>query len=89
MRGELPVKPASTKLLKRLMEIRTTPQGTLYGKTGSGSSADRKSQMGWFTGFVESGGRTFAFATHVSGQEISGAEVRTLTETILQRLELL
>ncbi len=89
MRGELPVKPASIQLLKQLMKSRSTPKGTLFGKTGSRASADGKFDMGWFVGFVESGGKTFAFATNIKDREISGAEVRTLTETILQRLELL
>jgi beta-lactamase class D len=89
VRGELPVKPASIQLLKQLMETRGTPQGTLYGKTGSGSSADGRFNLGWFVGFCESGGRTFAFATQVQGGEISGADARILTETILQRLGLL
>jgi beta-lactamase class D len=71
------------------MEIRTTPKGTLYGKTGSGSSSDGKSNIGWFVGFSESGGKTFAFATCLQGKNSSGAEARTLSETILQRLELL
>ena len=59
-RGELPVKPASIRLLKQLMEIRTTPKGTLYGKTGSGSSPDGKSKVGWFVGLCESGDTTYA-----------------------------
>jgi beta-lactamase class D len=71
------------------MEIRATPKGKLYGKTGSGSSPDGKSKVGWFVGLSESGGRTFAFATCLQGKHSSGAEARTLTETILQRLEVL
>lgn len=89
LRGDLPVKPASIRLLKQLMEIHTTPKGTLYGKTGSGASPDGKSKVGWFVGFSESGGRIFAFATCLQGKNSSGAEARTLTETILQRLEVL
>jgi beta-lactamase class D len=89
LRGELPVKPATLQLLKQLMEIRTTPKGTLYGKTGSGSSSDGKSNIGWFVGFSESGGKTFAFTACLQGKNLSGAEARTLSETILQRLELL
>ena len=89
VRGELPVKPATLQLLKQLMEIRTTPKGTLYGKTGSGSFPDGKSKIGWFVGFSESDGKTFAFAACLQGKNSSGAEARALTEAILQRLELL
>ena len=89
VRGELPVKPASIRLLKELMEIHKTSKGTLYGKTGSGSSPDGKSKVGWFVGFSESGGRTFAFATCLQGGDVSGFEARALSETILQGLELL
>lgn len=89
LRGELPVKPDSIRLLKQLMEIRTTPKGTLYGKTGSGSFPDGKSKIGCFVGFSESDGKTFAFAACLQGKNSSGAEARTLTETILHRLEVL
>lgn len=65
VRGELPVKPASIQLLKQLMKTHTTPNGTLYGKTGSGASQDVKSNIGWFVGFIETDGKTFAFATNV------------------------
>lgn len=89
VRGELPVKAATLQLLKQLMEIRATPKGTLYGKTGSGSSSDGKSKIGWFVGFSESDGKTFAFAACLQGKNSSGAEARALTEAILQRLEVL
>jgi beta-lactamase class D len=46
------------------MKLAETGRGTLYGKTGSGLRGDPdgpKSEvdfdMGWFVGFVESGGK--------------------------------
>lgn len=86
VRGELSVKPASFQLLKQLMNTRTTPKGTLYGKTGSRSPADGKFDLGWFVGFIETDGKTFAFAINLQAQETSGAEARSLTEAIFQRL---
>ena len=42
-----------------------------------------------FVGFVESGERRFAFAAAMQGAEASGAETRSLVETILLDLNLL
>jgi beta-lactamase class D len=87
--GKLPIKPASLKTLKDLMRVRETPAATLYGKTGSGTLSADGVKLGWFVGFVESGKRRFAFAAAVQGAEASGAETRTLVETILLDLKLL
>jgi beta-lactamase class D len=87
--GKLPIKQASLKTLKDLMRIRETPGATLYGKTGSGTLTADGTQLGWFVGFVESGERRFAFAAAVQGAEASGAETRSLVETILLDLNLL
>jgi beta-lactamase class D len=87
-RDELPVKPASIRLLKQLMEIHATPKGTLYGKTGSGSFPDAGSKIGWFVGLCESDGTTYAFATCLQGKEMSGMKARRVSETILKRLDI-
>jgi beta-lactamase class D len=87
--GNLPIKPASLQTLKDLMRLRETPAATLYGKTGSGTLSADGTKLGWFVGFVESGERCFAFAAAVQGAESSGAETRSLVETILLDLNLL
>jgi beta-lactamase class D len=89
VRGKLPVKPASLKTLKDLMRVRETAAATIYGKTGSGTLSADGTKLGWFVGFVESGERCFAFAAAVQGAEASGAETRSLVETILLDLNLL
>jgi len=87
--GKLPIKPASLQTLKNLMRVRETPAGTLYGKTGSGTLSADGTKLGWFVGFVESGERCFAFAAALQGAEASGAETRSLVETVLLDLNLL
>jgi beta-lactamase class D len=86
---KLPIKPASLKTLKDLMRVRETPAAILYGKTGSGTLSADGTKIGWFVGFVESGERCFAFAAAMQGPEASGAETRSLVETILLDLHLL
>jgi beta-lactamase class D len=81
--GKLPVKPASLQTLKDLMRVRETPAATLYGKTGSGTLSADDTKLGWFVGFIESGERCFAFAAALQEPEASGAETRSLVETIL------
>jgi beta-lactamase class D len=87
--GKLPIKPASLKTLKDLMRVRETPAATLYGKTGSGTLSADGAKLGWFVGFVESGERCFAFAAALQGAEASGAETRSIVETMLFDLNLL
>lgn len=87
--GKLPIKPTSLKTVKDLMRVRETPAATLYGKTGSGTLSADGTKLGWFVGFVESGERCFAFAAAVPGAEASGAETRSMVETILFDLNLL
>ena len=87
--GKLPIKPDSLKTLKDLMRVRETPGATLYGKTGSGTISADGTKLGWFVGFVESGERCFSFAAAMQGAKASGAETRSLVETILLDLKLL
>jgi beta-lactamase class D len=87
--GKLPIKPTSLQTLKALMRVRETPAAALYGKTGSGTLSADGTKLGWFVGFVESGKHCFAFAAALQGADASGAETRSLVETILLDLNLL
>jgi beta-lactamase class D len=94
--GELPVKAESVAKLIDVMKLAETERGTLYGKTGSGlreaadgPASDVDFDMGWLVGFVESGGKKYAYACLVLGPNLRGADARRVTEGALKSAGLL
>jgi beta-lactamase class D len=82
--GRTPFSARSVATLKTIMKVRTTGRGVLYGKTGSGSDRAGETTQGWYVGFVESGGRTIAFACLAKGDKIQGKDARAIVETTLE-----
>jgi beta-lactamase class D len=85
--GELPVKTESVAKLTDVMKLVETEQGTLYGKTGSGlrdgpdgPKSNVDFDMGWLVGFVESSGKTYAYACLVLGDGLTGKNARQVVE---------
>jgi beta-lactamase class D len=89
LNGALPVSHASVEKLAEVMQLKATPHGKLYGKTGSGLRASKEGpasssdfDMGWLVGFVESQGKRYAYACLVLGPGLSGADARRITESL-------
>ena len=87
--GELPVKAESVAKLTEVMRLAETERGTLYGKTGSGlrggadgPKSDVDFDMGWLVGFVESGGKKYAYACLVLGDGLTGKDARRVVEAV-------
>ncbi|MEI8246691.1 MAG: penicillin-binding transpeptidase domain-containing protein [Lentisphaerota bacterium] len=87
--GKLPFSEKSRAALKELMAAKKTVNGAFYGKTGSGDDDNGKFNLGWFVGYVESGGRTYAFACVVKGSALTGMDARRIVETVLEKHGLL
>ncbi len=87
--GQLPVSELSASVLKDLMRLQTTPRGTLYGKTGSGTDDQGHFNLGWFVGFVETGVKTYAFACIAEGENIMSKDAREIVESVLTKQEML
>jgi beta-lactamase class D len=66
-RRELPVKESSYELLRRLMVVEQTPDYTVRAKTGW------VDKIGWYVGYVESGGKVWFFAMNM---EVTSPEER-------------
>gem|GEM_PF-283497 len=64
--GKLPFSQKNMAILRDIMTVLKTDKGTLYGKTGSGTNADGKADIGWFVGFLESNGTTYVFACNIT-----------------------
>ncbi len=75
----------SQTVLKDIMTVRSTLRGTLYGKTGTGGDGAGNSMMGWFVGYVESNGKTLAFACLVQGKGLMGKDARAFVEAVLEK----
>ncbi len=86
--GELPVSEKSRAVLKVIMKARETLLGTLYGKTGT-APKDWRDGLGWYAGYVESHGRTYAFTCELQGGAPMGKDARALVEAVLEQSGLL
>jgi len=72
-----------------VMKLAETERGTLYGKTGSGlreradgPESEVDFDMGWLVGFVESGGKKYAYACLVLGDGLTGKDARRVVEDV-------
>lgn len=86
VQGKLPFSAHTLEVLKNIMQVKKTDKGTLYGKTGT---AGEKFNYGWFVGYVESDGQTYAFACMLKGEGVMGKDARSAVENILQAQGLL
>ncbi|RJP90123.1 MAG: class D beta-lactamase [Desulfobacteraceae bacterium] len=87
--GKLPFHEKSLAVIKEIMTTQKTDRGVLYGKTGSGADDRGTYILGWFAGYVESNGRTYAFACAVQGEKIMGKDARAIVETVFEKQGLL
>jgi beta-lactamase class D len=88
--GRLPFSGKQLKILRDVMLVAETPKGKLYGKTGSGMSADGNGELGWFVGFLESGGAEYVFACNITGGEYPlGKAARAILENVFRSWNLL
>ena len=83
--GDVPFSTASHATLKELMFIKRTDRGRLYGKTGSGTDDDGTFALGWFVGYAEHEGKTYAFACVAQGKNIMSKQAYTIVEKVLQK----
>jgi beta-lactamase class D len=87
--GEVPFSKASLATLKKLMFIKKTDRGILYGKTGSGTNDDGTFVLGWFVGYTESQGKTYAFACVAQGRNVMSKNARAIAESVFAKQGLL
>lgn len=86
---DVPFSKHSLAVLKALMFTRETERGRLYGKTGSGTDDRGIFVLGWFVGYVESKGGTYAFACAIQGNSVMSKNTRAIVETALEKKGLL
>lgn len=85
-RNDFGFAPANIRAVKDAMLLSQTPDGSLYGKTGTGR-VDGKDVNGWFVGYVETRGQVYCFAANIQGSDgAAGSRAAEITEDILSRL---
>ena len=87
--GFLPFSEKSRSIVKEIIRVKRTEKGILYGKTGTGTSAEGKYNMGWFVGYVESKQQVYAFACVIKGINVMGKNARSIVENLLSEQNLL
>jgi beta-lactamase class D len=84
---KLPVSKRSIDIVKDILVLEQTPAYKLSAKTGGGSIAEGKN-IGWFVGYVETGGNVYFFATNIEGSNYTAIRDRRIeiTKQILASL---
>jgi beta-lactamase class D len=85
--GKLPVSKRTISIVKEILILEKSSNYTLSGKTGGGASPRGKS-LGWFVGYLETGGNVYFFATNIEGENSASIRERRidLTKNILTGL---
>ncbi len=80
--------PQNINAVKNAICLSASPNGTLYGKTGTGRVNDQDVN-GWFIGYVESNGHTYFFASNIQGShEATGSNASRIALSILSDLNI-
>ena len=83
---KLPVSKQSMSDVRKLIQLKTEGDNTLFGKTGT----MRGNVFGWFVGSVKHANKTYVFATNIRAKDnASGRKARKITESILAKMGLL
>lgn len=70
------------------IRLSSSPEGTLYGKTGTGR-IDGQDQNGWFVGLIEAPGNTWFFAVNINSDSgATGSLATEITMDILSGLDI-
>ncbi|SNC74658.1 beta-lactamase class D [Hymenobacter gelipurpurascens] len=91
---KLPVALRHQRAVKRILQLKKTPEYTLYGKTGWRFRSATNPDNGWFVGWLDrADGRTIYFALNIeppTGQPANDQFIsarRALTEAVLRELK--
>ena len=80
--------PEHIRTVKASILQSASPEGVLYGKTGTGR-VDGKDISGWFIGFTETPDNVYYFATNIQNDtSASGSKAAEITASVLSKLEI-
>ncbi len=69
-------------ILKKVMLVKQTDKGTLFGKTGSGKNVNDipNNNIGWFVGYIVSEKGSYSFACIIKGENFAGKDAKAIIE---------
>lgn len=74
--------------VKNAICLASTPDGSFYGKTGTGR-VNGQDVNGWFIGYIEKSDNVYYFATNIQGKsETTGSKATEITTSILSQLQI-
>jgi beta-lactamase class D len=84
--SDLPFSERSMRIVQDVLVLEEADSYTLSGKTGSGQMGDDRT--GWFVGYLETGGKDYAFATRIqgNGEDTHGPRAKEITLAVLRGL---
>lgn len=87
--GKSDFSPEHVQAIKNTLQLSSSPEGKLYGKTGTGR-VEEKDISGWFVGMVETGDNAYFFATNIQApQHATGTKASEITLAALSKLGIL
>lgn len=78
--GELGLSPRTNRIAREIMVYEKAPAYTVSAKTGGGPLGSGKA-LGWFVGFVETGGKVYVFALNTDGPSYSAIKDKRIDLT--------
>lgn len=86
--NEFQFQPQNINAVKDALYLSSTPDGSLYGKTGTGR-VDGQDVNGWFIGYIEKSDNIYYFATNIQGtSNTTGSQAMEITTSVLSALQL-
>lgn len=86
--NEFQFQPKNINAVKDAICLSSTPNGSLYGKTGTGR-VDGQDVNGWFIGYVEKSDNVYYFATNIQGESgATGSNAADITMSVLSDLQI-
>lgn len=86
--NSLQMAPQNIDAVKDALRLSSSPDGSLYGKTGTGC-VDGRDVNGWFIGYVEKPGNVYYFAANIQGREkADGSRAAAIAQSVLSDLDI-
>lgn len=86
--NEFQFQSRNIKAVKDAICLSSAPDGSLYGKTGTGR-VDGQDVNGWFIGYIEKNDNIYYFATNIQGTSgATGSRAMEITTSVLSSLHL-
>lgn len=86
---QIPFSKRNIDILKQSVVVPNNNGNMVFGRTGTGGTADYKIVNGWFIGYIEKNNNVYFFATNIEGKDkASGKKAKEICTKILEAKKL-